>query len=668
MSAIETLIQARGTKAEPTAAPREKNGGPGDEFEQAMTDALAPGEKKIPGKTGVAEKTRLAPTVPLPAAKVTTVTAAPNASVGENADGAAASFAAKKKPAAPLQKNSADLDPASAAWFPSGGLFLPAPDFSAAPTSGVAAKAKKSAPVADHKIAATSTPPAKTDAGTSAKPNVLASRSGMAVSEAVSPIAISVSHQLKISEPDQETSVEVGVPTTVSAKVAPPKLIPENEFAEPSKKLVSPASEKAATADATNPAYQRTLPTLENVAFDEVNEAAPVGADKTATPEALPVLPVLPAPQNKPEVSDVKATLPVTAEKADAAILTSRVSTAPVVSPPDLFSPPETGAVSPPAEISQATDFNPLVSTSSQAVLNAPEKITPEKIQAVAPLVDEVITPAAMANGLVSDSAPITVSHDLGSVRGKMNSERSTVASAAAANSGTGVASILPVMKNNDKMDFLAGSAGQKLPGVGPARSAENAWPVFLKDSPQTVAEKYSTDFNAPLTGADNFSASPATATTTVNVLAQPLSNPPPEMVERTHELVATHALRLVESKADSLSVVLKPAAGTELSLQLRHKDGIVEASAVLAQGDHQLLNAHWSDLQAQLELRGVKLGPLGGEGNSSAGQDGQQRSPTREEAADQAAAFAEFAVVSGSVGGAGARHAPAMRGWESWA
>ena len=139
--------------------------------------------------------------------------------------------------------------------------------------------------------------------------------------------------------------------------------------------------------------------------------------------------------------------------------------------------------------------------------------------------------------------------------------------------------------------------------------------------------------------------------------------------VARAHDMVSLHALRLVESKADAMSVVLKPDGGTELSLELRQRNGVVEASAVLAAGDHQYLNQHWADLQARLELRGIKLGPLGGETNFNSGGGGNQfsqsRQSVREEDVERASAFAEFAAVTG---GASARRAPSLHGWESWA
>ena len=59
------------------------------------------------------------------------------------------------------------------------------------------------------------------------------------------------------------------------------------------------------------------------------------------------------------------------------------------------------------------------------------------------------------------------------------------------------------------------------------------------------------------------------------------------------------------KSDAESLSVVIRPGAGTELSLELRQRNGAVEAHAILQRGDFQMLNQHWPELQAQLECTG---------------------------------------------------------------
>jgi len=135
--------------------------------------------------------------------------------------------------------------------------------------------------------------------------------------------------------------------------------------------------------------------------------------------------------------------------------------------------------------------------------------------------------------------------------------------------------------------------------------------------------------------------------------------------VDRTHDMMVLHSMRLVESKSDVLSVVIKPAVGMELSLELhQHADG-VEAQATLLRGDHQFLSEHWEDLQQRLELRAFKLAGLNYEGSSAAGDNGhfqQQQAAQEEEARQQASAYAEFAATGpgggahGETGGASRR------------
>jgi hypothetical protein len=139
--------------------------------------------------------------------------------------------------------------------------------------------------------------------------------------------------------------------------------------------------------------------------------------------------------------------------------------------------------------------------------------------------------------------------------------------------------------------------------------------------------------------------------------------------LDRAHDMMTLHTMRLVESKSDMLSVIIKPAVGTELSLELRQHAGGVEVRATLTRGDHEFLSQHWPDLQQRLELRGIKLAPLGGEANLSADDQRQFQQPqtSQEDAAQQASAFAEFAAA-GAVGGATARLAAIHEGWESWA
>ena len=87
--------------------------------------------------------------------------------------------------------------------------------------------------------------------------------------------------------------------------------------------------------------------------------------------------------------------------------------------------------------------------------------------------------------------------------------------------------------------------------------------------------------------------------------------------MERTHDMVTNNALRLVSTQSDTMQVVLKPGAGTELSLELRQRGGIIEAQAVLQHGDYQNLSQHWPDLQQRLEQKGIRLAALASDENS---------------------------------------------------
>ena len=235
-------------------------------------------------------------------------------------------------------------------------------------------------------------------------------------------------------------------------------------------------------------------------------------------------------------------------------------------------------------------------------------------------------------------------------------------------NAGTGVATDGGQMKKTENGNKVAGLDEQVLPGGTNGTAREAVTPSHPSASQTRVVENKNSDFNLPLPA---LTAPIADRSSSTNVIALPsLADTRMREVERTQDMVSLHALRMVESKADSVSVVIRPGAGTELSLELRHRNGAVEATAVLQRGDFQLMNQHWPELQQKLEQRGIKLSALGGEGNFSAADNGNfsRQQPDREEAAQQASAFAEFTMAMNR-GGATARLAPVTPdGWESWA
>jgi hypothetical protein len=83
------------------------------------------------------------------------------------------------------------------------------------------------------------------------------------------------------------------------------------------------------------------------------------------------------------------------------------------------------------------------------------------------------------------------------------------------------------------------------------------------------------------------------------------------QILEKTRELVTTHALRLTHSNNDGMRVIIEPGSGTRLSLELRFTNGGIEAQAQLHRGDFDFLSNHWADLQQRLQPQGVTLGAL---------------------------------------------------------
>ncbi len=236
-------------------------------------------------------------------------------------------------------------------------------------------------------------------------------------------------------------------------------------------------------------------------------------------------------------------------------------------------------------------------------------------------------------------------------------------------NDGTGAAITASSMKKTENTNKVAGLDVQVLPGGKTDAARDTVLPAHAAVAPVRASDKQTSDFNLPLAPAN---PTVADAAETASIISLPsLTDARMRDVERTHDLVSLHALRMVDSKSDSLQVVIKPGGGTELSLELRHRNGTLEAEAVLQRGDYQLMNQHWPELQQKLEQRGIKLAPLGGDTNFSAPDNGnfsRQQQSTREEAAQQASAFAEFTVAMNR-GGATARLAPVTAGgWESWA
>jgi hypothetical protein len=230
---------------------------------------------------------------------------------------------------------------------------------------------------------------------------------------------------------------------------------------------------------------------------------------------------------------------------------------------------------------------------------------------------------------------------------------------------GTLAAKLDVSMNKENNTNNIAGSAEQVLPGKEGAIATE-------KNAPKqgTFVMPFSSIATASDAAANSLtSGQTVSATSSLDgpLVCSNVIDLPARAMERTHDMVALQALRLVEVKSDSLQIVIKPGAGIQLSLELRQRADGIEAQAILQQGDFSQMNEHWAELQQRLEQRGIRLAPLTGDENAAAfGGNNQfqkqQQRPSNEQDSLAAGAFAEFAMITPP-----ASAAP-QRGWQTWA
>src|SRR5262249_22211228 len=140
----------------------------------------------------------------------------------------------------------------------------------------------------------------------------------------------------------------------------------------------------------------------------------------------------------------------------------------------------------------------------------------------------------------------------------------------------------------------------------------------------------------------------PTVAATVDAVAIAPMLDSRTRLMERTHDLVALHAMRLQQIGDETLQVVIKPGAGLHLALELRQRNDAIEVRAALHSGDFEHLSRNWADLQSRLEARGIRLASLAcAEQSTNAGTNGfrqSQRHPAEQDPV-AAGAFAELSL-----------------------
>jgi hypothetical protein len=219
-------------------------------------------------------------------------------------------------------------------------------------------------------------------------------------------------------------------------------------------------------------------------------------------------------------------------------------------------------------------------------------------------------------------------------------------------------------------MQEIAGATEQELPALSTAAFGQK-FPVTLTGG-QRISSRLSSAEISPLLPLESTSrvSVPAEIDSAEVSSADPASGAA-RSLERTHDLVSLHALRLRDSSADSLRVVIRPGPGLQLSLDLQLRDnGHVDVRALLNRGDYAFLNSCWPELQQQLEPRGVRLAPLHNP-NPVASQDSSfahSRRHSQEDGPELEEWSPPGMPLVGILSAPVTRPRRAARGWHTWA
>lgn len=230
---------------------------------------------------------------------------------------------------------------------------------------------------------------------------------------------------------------------------------------------------------------------------------------------------------------------------------------------------------------------------------------------------------------------------------------------------GMASAQLDSAMENGQNMLKFARSGLQKLPMGGETARRED--PAGTEAAPRCKSDLA----GVPLAVASAVSpSSPAALQASATMAAPSPGEPRLEALQRTHDLIALHAVSLRQTGADLLRVVLQPGAGIHLSLELRQSEDGVRAQAVLHRGDFHFLAQHWPELQRRLDAAGVRLAVLERGASFTAGDPPFQQQPRNRssEHAETGSAFADFALTGSVTQSPPPASHSRHRGWESWA
>lgn len=192
---------------------------------------------------------------------------------------------------------------------------------------------------------------------------------------------------------------------------------------------------------------------------------------------------------------------------------------------------------------------------------------------------------------------------------------------------GIGAAKMDSRMDKGLEQNQFAGSTEQKMPAgnrevtggdleAGIARVGENG----ARESAESAGDR-----TARLFGAAGetmpVNALGTTRTITVNSADGLNATAPARTAEQLLQNITREVVQFKHFNAESMAVVLKPDANTEIFLHMVSRNGQIEIQARFDRGDFNSLNGQWAQLQHALSQQGVRLSGLQDGFNQAPGQ-----------------------------------------------
>ena len=261
--------------------------------------------------------------------------------------------------------------------------------------------------------------------------------------------------------------------------------------------------------------------------------------------------------------------------------------------------------------------------------------------------------------------------------------------------SGAAEATGISAAKQVSRMESLSNSEpGNALIGREvAARQATGA----LEESPVAATEPARVEGDALTISARNLSATDWQTGRPISSSDRPASDSlnartvdTTGTVERISKLVLGEVALIKQHSSDSMAVVLRPDAETELFVHLTQRNGQIEATVRCERGDLQHLGALWGQLQESLAQQKIRLAPLqeppsnhsnfnqpsgsdpNGSGNGSPRHSQREGPPSDKQFMDEwptpAASSTDPAHVRGRGGSRHRRLTTSRPGWETWA